>query len=56
MMTGGVKDVAVGNENILNLFLISEESSTFNVRTVLNPRETKKMLDKEETDEEMWKG
>ena len=46
----------MGNENILNLFLISEESSTFNVRNGLHPRKTKMMLDKEQIDEDMWKG
>lgn len=47
----------MGNENILNLFLISEESSTFlSVRNGLNPRKTKMMLDKEQIDEDMWKG
>lgn len=43
-------------KRFLTYFLTREESSIFIVRNILNPRETKKMLDREHIDEEMQKG
>lgn len=43
-------------KGFLTYFLTKEESSIFTVRNILNPRETKNMLGREQIGEEMQKG
>lgn len=43
-------------KGFLTYFLTKEDSSIFTVRNILNPRDTKKMLGREEIGEERQKG